>query len=118
MNSSLKNIKEKLPDLTYLSKCSPKIRKYIIENGDKKLIQAIQECLYNFLKGNLKIEHENFDKLKKFKKTIRILVGTNCLKKNKRILVQKGGFIQYLLPIAVDLISNLIANTLSKISEK
>ena len=72
MNSSLKNIKEKLPGLTYLSKCSPKIRKYIIENGDKKLIQAIQECLYNFLKGNLKIE--NFDKLKKFIKTIRILV--------------------------------------------
>ena len=53
MNQNLNKIKEKLPELTYLSKCSPKIRKFILQNGDKKLILAIRECLFNFLKGNL-----------------------------------------------------------------
>ena len=56
MNKNLEKIKEKLPDLSYLSTCSPKVRKFVLENGDKKLIFAIRECLYNFLRGNLKLK--------------------------------------------------------------
>ena len=115
MNSKLEKIKEKLPELTYLSKCSPKIRKFILQNGDKKLILAIRECLFNFLKGNLKLDENKFKKLKKYKNSIRLLVGNkNCLKKNKKILVQRGGFLQFLLPVAVDIIGNLVANSLFK----
>ena len=115
MNTKFDRVKEKLPDLAYLSKCSPKIRKYILENSDKKLIYAIQECILNFLKGNYKLEPRQFNKLKKYKASIRLLVdNNNCFKKNKKILVQKGGFLQFLLPVAVDLIGNIVSNTLFK----
>ena len=102
------NIEDRLPDLSFLGKCTPKIRKFILQNADSELINAIRECLYNILKGNVHFNNKDLNKLKKYKGSIRSLVGKNCLKKNRRILVQKGGFLPIIIPTIVELIGSVI----------
>lgn len=108
--NNLALVKDKLPDLAFLGTCNPKIRKYILENADKKLIDAIRECLHNLLKGNLPIKKNDMKTIKKHKKYIRMVASGNCFKKNKQILVQKGGFLSILLPTAVQLLTTLLTN--------
>ncbi len=52
--------KEKLPDTNFLSKCNPKLKKYVLEHADKKLIFVLNECMVNFLKVNIKLDEKNF----------------------------------------------------------
>ncbi len=48
----------KKKELAFLGSCKPKIRKLILQNADKE-VNAIQECLINFLKGNFQIPQPN-----------------------------------------------------------
>ena len=43
MTQNISLVKDKLPDLAFLASCRPKIRKYILKNADKKLVDAIRE---------------------------------------------------------------------------
>jgi hypothetical protein len=99
LKQKTKHIQEKLAEINFLSKCNPKLRKYVLEHADKKLIFVLNECMVNFLKGNIKLDEINFQKLKKHKNSIRLLVNSNCLKKKKKILAQKGGFLPFVLPL-------------------
>ena len=49
-------------------------------------------------------------KLKKYKNSIRLLANENCFKKNQQILVQTGGFLPFIIPVAVELIGSIIKN--------
>ena len=51
LRKKTKHIQEKLVDLNFLSKCKPKMRKYILEHADKKLLTVLNECMFNLLKG-------------------------------------------------------------------
>jgi hypothetical protein len=100
--------------LAFLGSCKPKIRKLILHNSDKELVNAIQECLYNFLKGNFQIPQPNLRKIKKYKHSIRCLVDSNCFNKKKEILIQKGnGFLPFILPF-VPFLGELVVNTVRK----
>ena len=104
----LSNIKEQLPELLFLGKCNSKTRKLILQNANSKLINAIRECLHNFLKGNVPFHKKDMNKIKKYKKSIRSLVSKSCLKRNREILVQKGGFLPFIIPTIVDLVGSII----------
>ena len=108
LKQKTKHIQEKLPDINLLSKCNPKLRKYVLEHADKKLIFVLNECMVNFLKGNIKLDEKNFQKLKKHKNSIRLLVNSNCLKKKKKLFVQKGGFLPFVLPFVSKAFSLLL----------
>jgi hypothetical protein len=41
------HIQDTLVDINFLSSCNPKIRKYILETADKKLILVLSECMIN-----------------------------------------------------------------------
>ena len=108
LKQKTKHIQEKLPDINFLSKCNPKLRKYVLEHADKKLIFVLNECMVNFLKGNIKLDEKKFQKLKKHKNSIRLLVNSNCLKKKKKLFVQKGGFLPFVLPFVSKAFSLLL----------
>jgi len=108
-------IQKKKNELGFLGSFCPKLRKLILLNSDKELVHAIKECLFNFLKGNYKIPEHNLQKIKKYKSSIRCLVGSNCFNKNKKILIQKGnGFLPFILPF-VPLLGELVVNTFRKV---
>ena len=104
------NVKNQLPVLEALCNCCPKVRKQIIENGHKDLINAICECCTNVLSNNVKLGTTQKNRLKKYKKVIR-LVGDRKkgLKLKKQAIIQNGGsFLLTLIPAAISTILSLL----------
>jgi len=110
----MERIKNNLDLLKKLSNCNKSQRKYILQKGKKEFIFSICECVLNFINGNIKTDDETFEKLKKYKSTLRKLLEKSSLKKKKELFVQKGGFLQILLPSLITGISALIENLTKK----
>ena len=95
--------------LKILAKGEPKLRKFILSNARKKLINCLTECVYNTLYNKkIKFNPTKKEKLKKYKKSLRRLSNLRTtLRERKQILNQKGsGFLPLILPAVLSLISS------------
>ena len=110
-NEILKNNQDLL--LT-LSKCKPRLRKVLLENADKDLVDAICQCVFNLLQGNISLTNAEKEQLNKYRHSLRKIVNKSSLKEKKKILVQHGGFLQYLIPAAITGISEIISSLINK----
>lgn len=98
-------------ELEKLSKCkSKRSRAKLIQNYKRCVIDAISEICLNFLEGKLKVSPKNFKKLIKYRKTIETLKKKSPIYKRKRILIQKGGFLNILIPSALFLLEKIFKN--------
>ena len=104
------NLKKHKEILAYLGKCKAKIRKAILTNADKELVEVICQCVFNMLSGNIQLNEQEKKNLSKYKNTLRAIVARSSLKEKKKILVQKGGFLQFLIPAAITGISQIISS--------
>lgn len=77
--------------LNFLLHCKKKLRKAILSNSDKDLIQILTQCVYNMLHGNIDLTPGQKQQLTKYKKYLRKLIQRNSLKTKKQILIQHGG---------------------------
>ena len=75
--------KQNLELLNVLAHCKDKIRKAILINGDKDLIEAICQCIYNLLQGNIEISEDDKKRLYKYRNTLRKIVSKSSLKQKK-----------------------------------
>lgn len=108
------NLVNQLSNLEALVKASPPIRKQMVGKGSRDFINAICECTDNALKRNIPINDEDLKKMHKYKHAMRKLVKKDTLKKKRKLLQQHGGFLQFLIPAAVSLVSGLISNAINK----
>lgn len=89
--------KKYIPILKYLSKANPGERKNIISNASPKMINTLCECCLNILRGNVPLTPTQKKKLCKHKKTIRRLANEKMSLKNRKRVLQRGGFLPLLL---------------------
>ena len=82
----------------------------MLENfdGEECIYNAIREIALNTTNGNIKLTPAQHGKLTRHKKLIKECTQPAKTKsKRKRLVVQSGGFLPYLIPIALSLISTL-----------
>ena len=96
--------------LVSIADCKRCIRNTLIQKGSKDFIEAILDCVDNLLRNNIQLTPVEFEYLKKFKFLFRKLVKKGKLTEKKKLLIQHGGFLQYLIPAAISAISALISN--------
>lgn len=109
--SETERVEKNVDFLKILSKCKSNMRKVILTNADKDLINTICECVHNCLNGNIELNNEIKTKLKRHKNDLRNLVGRNkSLKIKKKILSQKGGaFLPLLLSTVLGGLSSIFS---------
>lgn len=108
---SINRLKTQLPALQVLCKCKAKVRKDILRKGSNDLIKCICECSLNMLNGNISISKTHKNKLKRYKRILRLISdkkrGVNS---KKKIIVQSGGsFLLSLIPAAISTIISLLS---------
>ena len=113
-NNSIKYISENKELFFAIAKCKACMRKAILNKSDKKLVNAICEMVFNLIYGNLDINSSDFQKLKKYKSNLRKLIKKSNLKTKKKILVQHGGFLQFLIPAVITGISEIVSSLINK----
>ncbi len=101
--------------LLLLSNCEKKIRDAVLNKCSKERILSIVECILNVINGNIQIDPESYEKLKPFNKIFKkILDKKNNFKIKRKLIVQKGGFLQFLIPAIVSGIATIISSSVSK----
>lgn len=108
----MKRLKSNKHFLHILKNANPKVRKAILQSADDDLIKALLECVINTLNGNHSLSGKEKSKLCKYKNCFRNLANPKIsLKKKRKILIQKGGF---LIPLLGSILSGLVGRLLAK----
>lgn len=98
--NNIENILNQKNSIINLLNSDKKNQKLIVQKSGKDLVTPLCVIVLNILNGNLKISEEQLVSLKKFKLPCRNLVKKSNLK-SKKLILQKGGFLNILLPIVL-----------------
>lgn len=102
-----------------LAKCSPQRRKRVLENATNNELKALFELCLNMKLGNLPIDAEQFRRFKRHKTTFDTLANRRIsIRKKRKIVNQKGGFVAAVAKFALPLLTHIIASQLSKAGRK
>lgn len=87
-----------------------KQRAALLSQANSDLIRCICECAFNILRGNVPVKKREKERLRKHAPILRKLVSRNDdVKRKKKIIVQKGGFLPSLLiPIVGTVLTSLL----------
>jgi len=94
--------------LQVLKTAEPKLRKAIISNCNKELVNCISECVLNVLNGNIKLTGCVTRKLQKHKAALRKISDRRVPLSKKKLIVQRGGFLVPLLSAILSTLASLI----------
>jgi len=108
----MKRVKSNYHALHVLRTAEPKLRKAIISNCNKELVNSIIECILNVLNGNVKLAGCNTRKLRKHRVTLRKVADKRVpLSTKKRLIIQREGFLLPLLSAVLPAIASLIVSS-------
>ena len=83
--------------------------KTILENSNKDLVLGIAELALTVLNGNCKISKNDVDRLRKHKSVLRRLVDSGiALRRKRKLIVPREGFLHPLLTAALSALPSLI----------
>ena len=85
-------LKKTFHKIKLLSVATSRARKQLIANGDRELIDCVSECYVNILKGNVPLNEQQKTKLCKHKSNLRKLALKKVSLKEKKRIIQTGGF--------------------------
>ena len=101
--------------LKLLHKAGPELRKSILRTRcTSDFVKCISECCRNVLKGNVPLTNTQSTTLRRKKKILRALALKKTSQKNKKRLIQNGGFLGFLLGPIVSILSNLLGSASSQ----
>ena len=122
----MKNFKEEIKLLKILENpiIKKSTKKSLIKRMGKETINNIAELILNILNGNIHVSEETKNKLRPFAKTCRKFLDKKTnLKTKKNILInkgiiQKGGFLQFLIPAIITGITSIITSIINNNNTK
>lgn len=89
--------------LELLASARPSLRRELLK--EPGVIKLVAECCLNFYRGTFKVQKKHLTKLKPHRNKIARLASKSVSLGAKRKIIQSGGFLQYLIPAAIALIS-------------
>lgn len=118
----MKRIQKNQKLLEYISSNefkNKKLRQALINNIPKESIYSICECVKNVMNGNVKLDDKTFQILKPYKLTFKKLLNRqNDLNSKRKVLIQKGGFLQFLIPAVISGIASIASALISNKSKE
>ncbi|KAK7460749.1 hypothetical protein BaRGS_00038834 [Batillaria attramentaria] len=76
--------------------------------ANRRIICSLCEVVHNVLKGHVKLSRGQKQRWSRHKHKLRQLVKRTTTSKKRKELIQKGGFISLLLPLATKLLGGLL----------
>lgn len=100
--------------LQLLINSKKKVRDLLIKNATKDQLDSIREIVFNLLKGNFSIDDDYLKKLSKKKKQLRLLVRRKTTLKKRKEIIQKGGFLQFIVPAIISGLATIVSSIIDK----
>ena len=88
-------------------------RQHLLDAATSSEIHSVTECIKNLVQGNVPLGKKELQHLQRYKGVLRTLAQKCVATKEKRaILKQKGGFLAFLLPLAIKAVTGLFSSML------
>jgi len=102
--------------LKQLHKASPSLRNAMLKSQSEnpEFIRCMSNCCLSIIKGTVPITSSQFQQLRKQKKNLRLISEKKTPVKKKKAIIQSGGFLSTILPIAISALGSLFGGLLSK----
>jgi hypothetical protein len=95
--------------LTVYMFLKPKQRQQFFATATKQQLKALEEACLNLLKNPAGLRKVDLARVRNYREKIRILSGKyETVRKKRKILTQRGGFLSTLLPILLTLVTSFI----------
>ena len=104
----MKRLRSNYHAIYVLKDAKTKLRKAIISNCDRELVNSICECVLNVLNGNVKLTGCVTRKLRKHKAVLRKVADKRVPISGKKLIVQRRGFLLPLLSAVLPALATLI----------
>jgi hypothetical protein len=104
-------IRKHLPFLNFLRTLDKKQQKQIVMTGDIDLIKVLSGIALNLLKGNVHLTKAQIKKLKPYRKDLVYLGRKTPSIRQRKLKIQKGGFLGAVLGLLPSVISAIVAAT-------
>ena len=96
-NFPLRKVAEHALDLHYLAHAKPEICQNIVRHADNSLIHCLAECCENVLYGHVDLTRNQKRRLVPYRECMREVVKRKVPVKQKKEVLQVGGFLPALL---------------------
>lgn len=106
----MKRIHRNIKLLHTICSCKKNTRNSVIQSANRDFINTICELADNLLQDKIPLSEEDYANLYKYRTVLRKLVQKSDLTSKKKLIIQKGGFLEFLIPAAVTAIGELISN--------
>lgn len=94
--------------LRFLCGAKPALVRAVMKGAPPDLIKAISECSLNVLKGNVHLTPAQKRRLCKYKRNLRLLAKKTTSTKEKKKIIQKGGFLGALLKPVLSVLGGIL----------
>jgi hypothetical protein len=94
--------------LRFLCGAKPSVVKAVMKGASPDLMKAISECSLNVLKGNVRLTQAQKRRLCKHKQSLRLLAKKSTSTKQRKKILQKGGFIGALLKPVLSVLGGIL----------
>ena|ERR1700722_8463339 len=109
-----KNLKENTDFLKFLSKTSKTQRNQVIKSATSQQIKSLKECVLNICAGNVSLSPKQFVDLKKKRNKLYKFLKSKSLR-DKKIVVQNGGFLPLVLSALTPVLASLAQSAIQKV---
>ena len=106
----MRRIHRNIKFLHSICSCKKGVRNSAINSANRDIINTICELADNVLQDRIPLSDNDYRNLYKYRSVLRKLVQKSDLSAKKRLIIQKGGFLEFLIPAAVTAIGELISN--------
>ena len=98
---SRRRLREILPELKRLNRLKCKERRKYLKTCDGTFVDCLCECIKNLLKGRVPLKSKQLKALRRYRRFLRKAALKTTPQKDRRRILQKGGFIGALLPTLI-----------------
>ena len=114
VGESLTRLKRNYPFILGLRDGSPGNRKLILKRASSDLIKCLADICENIVNGHIIMPERQKKCLSKHKKIIRRMADKKIgIRQKRKELIQKGGFIQAIIPV-VSIVASILSGLLGK----
>ena len=102
-------VKRLTPYIVTMQGLKPSRRKVLMNLASKEQLKALEEVAINIVKNTVSLSDDQTRVCRRWRKPLRLLALKRYPSKEKRKILQQGGFLGAILPILASVLGSLLA---------
>jgi hypothetical protein len=109
-------VRQVLPELKRLNRWVAKDRPRYLKTCGGPFVDCVCECIRNLLKGRVPLRPKQVKVLRRYKRLLRQAASKKTSRKERRRILQRGGFIGAILPSVISGLGSLLGPLVSRLA--